>query len=405
MNRAKNSQSKTNGSALGLILIAIVVILIMGIGTLELGLRSRLFAIRTASEIAARCAADAGLTKCLYEMNQKLKVKPWNGGSLPIAVHEQLANSDTTFSYSVTPDANNRYTINSFGQSGPVRRKVTSTFKLEGLFEYAIFTQGSMLLRNGTTVSAYNLNAGDPPLQIGTNSTQAAAITTKLGVTIKGDVLVGVGGNPSAVINSKLEAAITGDTYPLFETHKTPQITVPQYLLNMPSSGTITTSTTITNSAKYDAISLTGVSNVITINGPVELYVIGSIRLGNTCQLKIVSAATNPNASLTLYVGGNILLDNGSAINNLTMDTHKLQIYGLDTCTTIDLKNSGTFYGAIYAPNANIHLFNNTELFGSVVGKSFIQDVGANVHYDASLRQVSVNDIGVRFVVKNWHEE
>ena len=76
MNRKKSSQSKLKGSALGLILIALVVILIMGMGTLELGLHSRLFAIRTASEIAARCASDAGLTKCLYEMNQKLKVKP-----------------------------------------------------------------------------------------------------------------------------------------------------------------------------------------------------------------------------------------------------------------------------------------------------------------------------------------
>ncbi|KPJ66762.1 MAG: hypothetical protein AMJ43_07080 [Coxiella sp. DG_40] len=405
MNRKKSSQSKTKGSAMALILIALVVILIMGIGTLELGLRSRLFAIRTASEIAARCAADAGLTKCLYEMNQKLKVKPWNGGSMPVALHEQLANSDATFSYTVTPDANNRYIVNSFGQSGPVRRKVTSTFKLEGLFEYAIFTQGIMTLRNGTTISAYNLDAGDPPLQIGTNSTQVGAITSKLGVTIDGDVIVGVGGNPNTVINSCLEGVITGNTYSLPETHKTPPITVPEYLLNMPSSGTITTSTTITNSAKYDAISLTGTSNAITINGAVELYVIGSIRLGNTCQIKIVDATTNPNASLTLYVGGNILFDNGSAINNLSMDAHKLKIYGLDTCTKIDLKNSGTFYGAIYAPNADIHLYNNSEIYGSIVGKTFVQDVGANVHYDASLRNASVNDIGVKFVVRNWHEE
>jgi choice-of-anchor A domain-containing protein len=104
-------------------------------------------------------------------------------------------------------------------------------------------------------------------------------------------------------------------------------------------------------------------------------------------------------------VGGNILLDNGSAINNLTMDTHKLKIYGLDTCTKIDIKNSGTLYGAIYAPNADIHLYNSVEVYGSVVGKSFTQDVSANVHYDASLRKASINDVGVRFVVKNWHEE
>jgi hypothetical protein len=62
------------------------------------------------------------------------------------------------------------------------------------------------------------------------------------------------------------------------------------------------------------------------------------------------------------------------------------------------------FYGAIYAPSADIQLNNSVEYHGSVVANSFIQNVGAGFHYDAALRNVAVNDEAVRFVVKHWSE-
>ncbi len=68
------------------------------------------------------------------------------------------------------------------------------------------------------------------------------------------------------------------------------------------------------------------------------------------------------------------------------------------------LKTEPIFYGAIYAPNADVRSHNSVEMYGEIVANSFIQDVSANLHYDASLRDVNINDEGVRFVVKHWCE-
>jgi hypothetical protein len=405
MNKARRQKSKSKGSVMALILLVIILLFIMGLALSDLGLRSRLFALRTATGIAARCAADAGLTKAMSEMNQKLEADNWDDSNLPVATNEMLPGSDASYSYTVTPDANNQYLIQSIGSSGISQKTVNATLTIEGLFEYAIFADDTILLRNGTTLDGYNFDADDSPLKIGTNSTAAGAITSKLGVTIDGDVAVGAGGIIDVVIDSRAEAAITGISYVLTEPYELPSITVPAALLAMPSQGSITNNTTISSSGKYDSINLGGTGNTIMIDGDVTVYVVGNIRIGNSDTLIIVDANTNPDASLTLYVGGNIVTDSSATVNNATMDPCKFKTYALDTCLTIDLKNSGVLYGAIYAPNADVHLYTSVEVYGAIVCDSFVQDVWADFHYDASLRDITVNDPGVRFVATRWSEQ
>ena len=181
-------------------------------------------------------------------------------------------------------------------------------------------------------------------------------------------------------------------------------ITVANYLLSLHSEGNLIGGTTITTaSAKYDTINV-GNSEIVTIDGAVTLYVIGDVILDNSAEIRIVDSNTNPNASLTLYLGGNLLMQNGGTINNLTKNPAKLKIYGLDSCTSISFKNSGNFYGAIYAPAADVHQYNSVQLSGAIVANSFRQDVNADFSYDASLRDVSVSDEGARFVIKKWSE-
>ena len=377
---------------------------------LSLGMHSRMLGVRTSSEIAARSAADSGLTKAMYEMNQKLQGAELKDNDLPFVTDEPLTNCNAFFSYEVVrgvtkdPDDNAVYIIESIGNSGMAQRTVSGTVELTGLFEYAIFVEDNITLKNGTTVSAYNMVADDPPMQIGTNSTDDSAISAKTGVTIDGDVVIGVGGDTDTVIDNKNEATITGQTYASLLKNKNPNINVPNNLLEMPSGGSITDSKTISNSGKYDNIDLTGLGDLINIDGNVKLYIVGDIRLGNSDVLQIVDEATNPDSSLTIYLGGNLVIDNSGTINNLTKDPKKLKIYGLDSCKNIDFKNSGTFYGAIYAPEAEIRLHNGVQVYGAAVGESFIQDVNADFYYDMSLRKVSADEIGVRFALKRWHE-
>jgi len=148
-------QSKKRGSAIPLALLVVVILLAIGTGLLRLGLDSRIISIRTASDIAARCAADAGLTKALFEMNGKLQVKTWDGSTLPLGTEVSLPNCDAIFSYTVTSGADG-HTIQSTGNSDQAQRTVSCTLQLQGPFEAAIFTDGFINLANSAVVDWYN---------------------------------------------------------------------------------------------------------------------------------------------------------------------------------------------------------------------------------------------------------
>jgi hypothetical protein len=391
-------RSKRRGSAVALALVAVLILLVMGVSLLGLGMSGRIYSTRTARDIAARCAADSGLTMALFEMNEKLKVKPWDDSSLPEATNESLPYCDAVFSYTIAGNPSDGYTVESIGTSGNAQRKVTCVLKPQGPFEFAVFGDDGAELKNSALVDWYNYGVGDEILKVGTNSTSSGAFIFRNSSTINGDVVVGAGGNPDVVIDDS-GATITGETRALREANVLPQITVPAWLASLPSSGTIQNDATITNSGRYDSIDLKN-NKILLIDGDIDLYVTGEIVLGNSAQMQI-----NNDASLILYLGGNFEGKNSSTINNLTHEAKRLQIYCLDGCENMVFKNSSDFYGAIYAPNAEVIMDNSADLYGAVVARSFEQRNSGTFNYDVSLRQASVNDQAVRFVITNWHEQ
>ena len=408
MNKARK---KRTGSAMALALIAVLFLFLMGMGTLSLGMQSRITSVRKTSEIAARCAADAGLVKGIYELNEalktarELKIAGWDVNSLPGVENQSLPGSSATYGYSLeNAPGNESYVIRSVGTSGQMQKEINTTLRLKGLFDYAIFTNGNIELKMGTTVDQYNNGAGGESFKMGTNGTTGGSITSKMGVTINGDVAVGPGGDQDTAINSRHEATITGSTYSMTEERQLDPITVPGWLNALPSGGIINNNRTITTSGKYDSISFVGLGDLIAIDGDVTLYIIGNLRLGNGDELQIVDANINSDASLTVYLGGNLFADQGSLVNNVTQDAKKLTIYGLDTCNTIGLRNGTDFYGAIYAPSANIRADNGTVIYGAIVGQSFIQVTAAAFNYDASLQDASLYDEGAVFAIDKWSE-
>ncbi len=396
----KMRHSKKRGSAIPLAVVAVMILLAMGTGLLSLGLQSRIISIRTASDIAARSAADAGLIKALFEMNEKLKVGAWNDSSLPFGTNISLPNCDAVFSYTVTGNLSSGYTVESTGIFNQAQRTVSCTLQLQGPFEAAIFTENGMELNNSAVVDWYNNTEDDKIMQIGTNNTASGSVVLRNSATVYGDVVVGMGGDPGAVIND-YGATVTGDTRALTERYVMQPITVPEWLESLPSNGAIpndTNDTTITTSARYSSIDL-GNSETVTISGDITLYITGDIILGNSAELGIES-----DASLVLYLGGDFEGKNSSTVNNETQDPQKLKIYGLDSCEIIRFKNSSDFYGAIYAPNADVLMNNSANIYGSVISKSFEQRNSATFNYDVTLREVSINDEAVFFTITNWHE-
>lgn len=406
MNKKELLQSKRKGSVIALMLLVIVILLATGVGLLGLGLRSRVFAIRTTSDIAARCTADAGLTMAVFEMNEKLKVKPWDDSNLPQVTDKALPNCDATFSYTVTGDSNSGYTIESIGKSNQARRKVSSSLQLQGPFESSLFVQGTLVLKAGTLVDGYNsLDPSDTDIkvQVGTNSILPDSVVLNSGVTVNGDIFVGVGGDVESVIQD--QGAITGERYAINEEAVFPDITVPT--LSDKDMEINIHGTTLTvgpaDSGEYDGIELKRAVNqgILEIDGgDVVLHVTGDIKLGQDCEIVI-----NEGASLTLYLDSDLVAGNNAGINNKN-PPEKFKLYGTGgEEQQLDLKAKGDFFGAVYAPNADVIINAGGDIYGSFISSSFEMKSGGNFYYDEALRNVSVNDEAVRFVIKRWSEQ
>lgn len=390
----KSVAKKRCGFVLPLVLCAVLILSILGVSLLTLGSQTRLRAIKTASDIAARCAADAALTKAIYDMNTKLATIPWNDSSLPSAENILLPGCDAFYSYTVTKSGSN-YLITATGNYGNAQKQVTCTIAVTGPFDFSLFGNSYLWLANSCTIDQYNTDLDTPTLKIGTSSTSKDWVTIGNGAQINGDVVVGVGADPADVI--KNSGTITGNQYAMTTPNTLASVTVPSSLTELPSQGTLTGGT-LSASAKYSRINL-GHSGTVTINGNVTLYVTGDISLGQSAQIDV-----NPGSSLTLYLGGNLSSNNNSGINNLTLNPHNMKIFALDSCEKIEIKNSSVFYGAVYAPKADIMNYNFADMYGSFIGASVSLSQATTFHYDASLRNATVNDPLVKFKVTKWSD-
>jgi choice-of-anchor A domain-containing protein len=306
-------------------------------------------------------------------------------------------------SYMVTGDSINGYIIESFGNSADSQAKVNCILKIQGPSEYALFGQNSISLKSGTTIRYRDGVTADENLKVGTNSTGDGAIYARMGVTIDGDVVVGPDGDPDHVIDSRNEATITGQVYAMTQAYPMNPVVVPHYLIELPSKGVIRHDITLTEDARCEGIHLNS-SETITIDGPVVFYVDGVAVLENNAQIQIVDEGVNPDASLTMFLSKDFETKTGGSINNVTGDPKKLKIFGLAQCTDIDFLTDSTFYGSIYAPNAEVKMFNRVDVYGSIIAKSFLQQVAAEMFFDPSLSEATVYDEVIDFVVSQWYE-
>jgi choice-of-anchor A domain-containing protein len=408
MIKTKPMYAKTRGSVLLIVIIICLISAIVGVGFLSLSLNTRMMGIRSAADISARCAADAAIAHAVFQMNEKLKIKPWDDSSLPFVSNMSLPNCDATCGYTVSNISGN-YVINATGRASRGIRNIKGILRIQSVFDYALFAKDTLELKNSATVDWCNNQPDDWPMQIGTNSTAGGAITFMSSTTINGDVLVGVGGDPSTVIDAKSDVTVTGSSYAIHSNVVLPTITVPDWLSAMTSGGDLEvenpqTTKTISTSGKYDNLSL-GNSKELIFDEPVSLYITEDIILGN--DAKIVIGGPNDvdnDASLIIYLAGNFESKNSSQINNLTADARRFTMYGLDSCTKLTIKNGCNLYGAIYAPNADITIDNSGSIYGSVVGKSVTLMNSGTFYYDAALRDRTVNDEAVRFTVQRWQE-
>jgi hypothetical protein len=408
-------KSKRCGSAIPLTVIAIIILLAMGVGLLSLGFNGRIYSIRTASDIKARCAADAGLTMALFEMNEKLKVKPWNDSTLPAAINVKLPYYDAVCSYRVIGNLAGGYTLQSLGQSGEASRGVSATIRLKSAFDHAILTKNQLVLKSNTRVDGYNSALADPfaddiKVDIGSQSNANDSVVLNTGVVVDGDVSVATGADLDDAIRGS--GTVTGDKY-TSAPEPLPPVTTPV----LPAKPAIdasgqTITLTPADSGSYPEIYLrqlvdkkakTIVPSIIEVSGgDVELHLTGDIQLENSCEIIV-----KPGSTLTIYTDGNIHSRNGSSISteNPPEAAESIQIYatGKDK-QFFDIKAKSEFTGTIYAPDDDVVLYAKGNAYGSIIADSFDYMAGGDFYFDEALRKATVDDEAVIFVVDRWYE-
>jgi hypothetical protein len=124
--------------------------------------------------------------------------------------------------------------------------------------------------------------------------------------------------------------------------------------------------------------------------------------MGNGCEVIV-----RPGSSLTLYVDGNISADNSVGFNNQAGNVRDFQLFATGTSVQLfNMKAKSSIFGTIYAPDVDITLYPSAEMRGAIVGKNVTFKSGSVFYYDEALRDnVSIDDVGARFIVKRWREE
>jgi hypothetical protein len=279
------------------------------------------------------------------------------------------------------------------------------------LFDNAILTKAGLVLKSGTLIDGYN---SQNPLDtstdadIATQNTEDSSITLNTGVEVSGDVRVGLGGDPDTAIKD-LGATIDGSKYGATTKDPLPPIDVPTDLFYMGTDIGIQGSTVTMGPAEsgtYTAITLksTGVPGVLQIDGgDVELHITGAVELGQSCEIVVKDGS-----SLTLYVDGDIHCreSSGITVESSAKESETLKLYATgDDTQYFDIKAKSEWVGVVYAPNADVDLYAGGDVYGAVVADNFEFKAGGNYHYDRALKEVSIEDEGVRFVIKRWNED
>ena len=125
--------------------------------------------------------------------------------------------------------------------------------------------------------------------------------------------------------------------------------------------------------------------------------------MSNNSQLNITNGGR-----VQIYFGGNWSLVNNCQINNLSQDPTKLIICGTDTFTgSKTFSNNTATYAAMYFPKADITIYNNGAIYGSVIAKSVNLANNADIHFDEALLNVQPGFVpgSSGFFVKSWQEK
>ncbi|MBI4537482.1 MAG: hypothetical protein HY712_05950 [candidate division NC10 bacterium] len=248
----------------------------------------------------------------------------------------------------------------------------TTTTVVTDPFGHAAHGKGVVDLGGNGSTDSYNsdngtYNVGGNRFQrghISSDGTTGGTIDVGSNATVNGDVYAGPGAAAGAIQNS---GTITGTQGTETSTWTLPLSAIPSGVSNL---GNLSLSGNPHGDCSYtlsegtywfSSISITGNAK-LCVSGAVKIYVTGSVDIGGNG----VATANNKPPNFLLY--GTVDPNNSA-----------------NKCTSVSFTGNSAFYGAVYAPDADIAVVGNGAIYGALTGKTVSFTGNADLHYDEAL--------------------
>ena len=354
---------------------------------------------------------------------------PFTGDKRPYTVVSQgIRVTDSKSFLNSGGSFNTDKSVNAIGTAGRESRRietVTSPQPGDGPFRYGLFgevllnvygtnTSGSSLTGADVKVDSFKSSNGTYVSQLKTHTVNGKLVdyaltngniaangnvVTSSSMMIMGNVTAGPGITPQtngAYVSGSVSSLPSKEVFPIDPYAPIPAAVSPAI------SGSKTYSAVKPGSAHISSIQLNA-NNNLTFTGPVtgsstfDLYVDGDFVVNG--QAKII---VNGNVAVTVHQKSGKLQINGGGIVNSSQIASNFIINSGTTDTAGKINGGAMFYGAVYAPKADISLLGTGETFGAVVANTIQFGGTAQFHYDEDLNVSNYNP--PIYNVRSWRE-
>jgi hypothetical protein len=348
---------------------------------------------RSRAEMSAFYAAESAVNEAVMDMRSSGVVD---------AGTEDVPRALGALRYWVeqTSLGSNMFSLLGTGTDGLVVQQVELVVRRvpDGLFQFAAFGEEFVLLDSDAFVDSYDstvgtyaaqVEAGDDFANEAGDTRSNGDITLDANSSIHGDATPGF---DNIVDDASPQSFVSGSTAPAEDDLVLEPIDVP--VIALTGSIDLNSNDGMSLAAgTYHYSSVLVRKGTLTVHGPATL-VIDDLELRSNCGISIDTSA----GPVEIHGTGDFELRSNSSFASIAQHARDVSVYlsgdNIDgsPSSTIAWNSNASFVGAIYAPDADIVVESNFELFGAVIAERLTLNSNARLHFDEDLRFAGGDD-------------
>ncbi|MGK0481695.1 MAG: hypothetical protein ACJAQ3_001673 [Planctomycetota bacterium] len=406
----KRRNHRRDGMALLVVIIFVMTVAAMGAAVLGVDLQTGKSRRLAGSDQRAFYAAEAAISEAYVSLlNETIDVPL--GQTLEVGTSGQPGTLGTSEYWSqITRLDSRRYALVGSGRNGESERRqqLIISHAPNSLFQYAAFGGDGVQFDSNAFVDSYDSALGTYASQVQSGldwARQEAVVGSNGDIQLRSNTRVYGDCHPGpngVVYDTAPGVIVTGSTAPAPSIVTLPA--VPPPLATSLGPATWTTDQFVgPGVVRFDSIDLSS-GATLTIQGPTQL-VVDDFLMGTGTTL-VFDTSSGP---IELYSAHDFVLESNTTVvtnENSAVDV-KLFLSGdnrgnnPNTNDQVSLSANAAFTGVIYAPNAEILLGSNFEIYGSVMAGALDLSSNGRIHFDEALLYDSSGS-SLEFVTVHW---